>query len=160
NAHDDEKHDGPPARAKEERPAPSVGNGPDGLRQLGGQRELLRLVRRADRRRLDGSGDGDSSRRVPVADPGDASRPPAAAPVQAPVLGKEVMHALSARNPDKAASPRLLSALQLALSQKRSDRLRRRSEGSCRFSHREVVHHLGKTLAQPGSPSETFWATT
>ena len=65
-----------------------------------------------------------------------------AASVQTAVLGKKLVDTFPTRNPDETASPRLLSPMELSLSQERSDRLRGRSKRIGRFVHREVVGHL------------------
>lgn len=75
--------------------------------------------------------------------------------IETAVLGKKLVDALPTRNPDEAVSPWLFSPLELSLSQQRSNGLRRRSKRIRCFSDSEVVH-LGKTVAQPSSPSETF----
>ena len=109
--------------------------------------------RRFGRRVLNGGGEGNGS------NPLDLSRNAAGSPaasVQTAVLGKKLVDTFPTRNPDETASPRLLSPMELSLSQERPDRLRGRSKGISRFVHREVFWHLRKMLARPPIRYETF----
>src|SRR3954453_20544798 len=109
-------------------------------------------IRRVFRRRLNGGGEGDGSNPLDLSRNADGSP---AVSVQTAVLGKKLVNTFPTRNPDETASPRLLSHMELSLSQQGSHRLRGRSKGVGRFVHREVVH-LRKTFAHLPLRCETF----
>src|SRR3954453_14999074 len=72
-------------------------------------------IRRVCRRRLNGGGEGDGSN--PLLESRNASKMSPSTSVQATVLRKELVDTFPTRNPHEAASPRLLSPMELSLSQ-------------------------------------------